>query len=59
MRSQMTGVPSSALPEGPDAGATLSMAQKLGDRSPEGPLKRQVSDAFNEGEAAEWLLRLG
>ncbi len=26
---------------------------------PRGPLQKTVSDAFNEGEAAEWLLRLG
>ena len=52
---------------GADASATLSLVPKGGHRMTEGPLsgftggtlQKTVSDAFNEGEAAEWLLRLG
>lgn len=59
-RAQLASLPSFlASLGGPDAGATLSMAQKRGDLLPGAPLQRQISDAFNEGEAAEWLLRLG
>lgn len=37
-----------------DAGATLT----LGGLMPMHPLQKTVSGPFNEGEAAEWLLRL-
>lgn len=46
--------------EGPaDASATLSLLPMQGGPVPGGPLQKTRSDAFNEGEAAEWLLRLG
>ena len=46
--------PFGAPPAGADAGATLT----LGGLMPMHPLQKTVSDPFNEGEAAEWLLRL-
>ena len=59
-QAQLPSLPSFLAPlGGPDAGAMLSMAQKQGDLLPGAPLQKQISDAFNEGEAAEWLLRLG
>ena len=57
-----------------DASVTLSLVPKGGDRAlgsplscahissvpfPSGVLQKTISDPFNEGEAAEWLLRLG
>lgn len=55
-----------------DANVTLSLIPKGGDHMsefpvshisglpfPSGTLQKTVSDPFNEGEAAEWLLRLG
>ena len=46
--------PFAGPPAGADAGATLT----LGGVMPVHALQKTMSDPFNEGEAAEWLLRL-
>ena len=51
----------SLVPKGGDTtlGSPLSCGHISGVPFPSGVLQKTVSDPFNEGEAAEWLLRLG